>query len=160
MKTVASAAVLVLVITCAANSQEQPATTQAASASEEKLPIATPVKSARPLKTLQKAPLYSFSERDVDAYLKYLHETEPEPIKRVMHLARKNIGQPYEIYLLGEAPHEMYDPDPMYCLNKSDCVTFVEHTYAMALSSDWPGFFKTLQRLRYKDGKGDADAQP
>ena len=25
--------------------------------------------------------------------------------------------------------------------------------YAMALSRDWPSYFKTLQRLRYKDGK-------
>src|SRR5439155_2601675 len=96
---------------------------------------------------------YSFSERDVDAYLKFLHESEPDPIQRVVHLARKNIGQPYAIYLLGEFPHELYDPDPMYCLEKSDCVTFVEHTYAMALSHDWPSFFETLQKLRYKEGK-------
>ncbi len=131
--------------------QASPATPS--SASDEKLPICTPIKSARPLKLLQKAPLYSFCEKELDVYLKYLHESEPDPIKRLIHLARKNIGEPYEIYLLGEYPYEMYDPDPMYCLNKSDCVTFVEHTYAEALSSDWPGFFKTLQRLRYKTGQ-------
>src|SRR6476659_4972475 len=149
MKTIAA---VILLIPCLALAQQSP-TTQSTSASEDALPIATPVRSARPLKILQKAPLYSFSEKDVDAYLKYLHQSEPDPIKRVVHLARKNIGEPYEIYLLGEAPFETYDPDPMYCLNKSDCVTFVEHSYAMALSSDWPSFFKTLQRLRYKEGK-------
>ena len=155
MRTIATAVSVLLVIACQALAQEaSPAATQAApSATDDSLPIVTPLRKARPLKLLQKAPLYSFSETEVDRYLKYLHETEPDPIKRVMHLARKNIGQPYEIYLLGEAPYEMYDPDPMYCLEKSDCVTFVEHTYAMALSSDWGAFFKTLQRLRYKEGK-------
>ena len=116
-------------------------------------PVVHTLRPARKLKTLKAAPLYSFSERDVDAYLRSLSADEPDPIQRVLHLARKNIGQPYEIYLLGEGPYELYDPDPMYCLEKSDCVTFVEHTYAMALSRDWPTFFKTLQRLRYKDGK-------
>jgi hypothetical protein len=117
------------------------------------LPVIRQLAPARSIKKLQAAPLYGFSERDVDAYLKFLCGSEPDPIKRVVHLARKDIGQPYEIYLLGEFPYELYDPDPMYCLEKSDCVTFVEHTYAMALSHDWPSFFKTLQRLRYKDGK-------
>src|SRR3954471_12181541 len=116
-------------------------------------PVLRQIPAARSIKKLKEAPLYSFNERDVDAYLGYLHDAEPDPIKRVVHLARKNIGQPYAIYLLGEYPYELYDPDPMYCLEKSDCVTFVENTYAMALSHDWPGYFKTLQRLRYKDGK-------
>ena len=153
MKTIAAALLLVLPSVSLAQEETAPATQQTQSGQDKNLPIATPVRGARPMNILKKAPLYSFSEKDLDAYLKFLHESEPDPIKRVIHLARKNIGQPYEIYLLGEAPYEMYDPDPMYCLGKSDCVTFVEHTYAEALSSDWPGFFKTLTRLRYKDGK-------
>jgi hypothetical protein len=133
------------------------ATTQATRAGEEppeKLdPVVHPMRKARSIKRLKVAPLYSFNEKDVDAYLKFLSEEQNDPIERVMHLARKNVGQPYEIFLLGEGPYEVFDPDPMYCLAKSDCVTFVEHTYAMALSRDWPSFFRTLQRLRYKDGK-------
>ena len=122
-------------------------------APDTNLPVIRQLKAPRSLSKLKAAPLYGFSEKEVDVYLKYLSESEPDPIKRVIHLARKQIGQPYEIYLLGEWPYETYDPDPMYCLEKSDCVTFVEHTYAEALSRDWQGFFKTLQRLRYKDGK-------
>jgi hypothetical protein len=116
-------------------------------------PITHPIHKPRTLKKLKAAPLYSFNEREVDVYLKYLHESEPDPIARLIHLARKEIGQPYEIYLLGEYPYELYDPDPMYCLEKSDCVTFVENMYAMALSNDWPTYFQSLQRLRYKNGK-------
>ncbi|MBI2755022.1 MAG: DUF1460 domain-containing protein [Betaproteobacteria bacterium] len=70
-----------------------------------------------------------------------------------MHLARKNLGQPYELYLLGEMPFETYDPQPLYCLGKSDCLVFTEHIYAMALSRDWSGFMRLLQRIRYRDGR-------
>lgn len=129
------------------------ATTRPAEPAPKLDPVVNPMRAARSIKRLELAPLYSFNEKDVDAYLKFLAADEPDPIARVMHLARKNIGQPYEIFLLGEGPFEVFDPDPMYCLEKSDCVTFVEHTYAMALSRDWPTFFRTLQRLRYKDGK-------
>jgi hypothetical protein len=98
-------------------------------------------------------PLYKFSEAEVDQYLKFLSATEPDLRKRIVHLARKNIGQPYELYLLGEMPFEPYDPQPIYCLGKSDCLVFTEHTYAMALSRDWPGFMRLLQRIRYRDGQ-------
>jgi hypothetical protein len=98
-------------------------------------------------------PLYKFTEAEVDQYLKFLSATEPDLRKRIVHLARKNIGQPYELYLLGEMPFEPYDPQPIYCLGKSDCLVFAEHTYAMALSHDWPSFMRMLQRIRYRDGQ-------
>lgn len=97
-------------------------------------------------------PLYKFTEPEVDVYLRFLSDTEPDLRKRILHLARKNIGQPYELYLLGEMPFEPYDPQPIYCLGKSDCLVFAEHTYAMALSHNWPSFMKMLQRIRYRDG--------
>jgi hypothetical protein len=102
---------------------------------------------------LVEKPLYKFTEAEVDDYLQLLSATEPDLAKRIMHLARKNLAQPYEIYLLGEMPFEPYDPQPLYCLGKSDCLVFSEHTYAMALSHNWPSFMKMLQRLRYRDGK-------
>jgi hypothetical protein len=98
-------------------------------------------------------PLYKCSEAEVDKYLKFLSATEPDLRKRIVHLARKNIGQPYELYLLGEMPFEPYDPQPIYSLGKSDCLVFTEHTYAMALSQNWPGFMRMLQRIRYRDGQ-------
>ena len=59
-------------------------------------------------------PLYKFTEAEVDRYLQFLSATEPDLRKRILHLARKNIGQPYELYLLGEMPFEPYDPQPIY----------------------------------------------
>lgn len=102
---------------------------------------------------LKYKPLYRMTPQQVDRYLAYLYEKEPNLQKRIVHIGRKNLGQPYEIYLLGEFPYELYDPQPLYELRKSDCVVFSEHTYAMALSHNWREFFRTLQRIRYKDGE-------
>ncbi len=97
-------------------------------------------------------PLYQFTEAEIGPYLEQLQTAEPDLRKRIIHLARQNLGQPYELYLLGEMPFETYDPQPLYCLGKSDCLVFAEHTYAMALSRDWSGFMRLLQRIRYRDG--------
>jgi hypothetical protein len=101
---------------------------------------------------LEARPLYTFTEAEVDRYLRAVRHLEPDLPRRVVHLGRKNIGQPYEIFLLGEFPFEFHDPDPIYCLSRSDCLTFCEHTYALALSGDWWTYLRTLQRLRYRDG--------
>lgn len=108
---------------------------------------------ADPLAPLLTKPLYQFTEAEVGLYLPYAQKEFPNLRDRIVHLARKNIGQPYEIYLLGEMPFETYDPQPIYCLTKSDCLVFTEHTYAMALSRDWSGFMRMLQRIRYRDGQ-------
>jgi hypothetical protein len=102
---------------------------------------------------LKGRPLYTFSPREVDMYLRYARRAFPDLRERIRHIGEKNIGQPYRIYLLGEFPYELYDPQPLYCLDHSDCVVFSEHTYAMALGHDWPSFFRILQQIRYRDGE-------
>jgi hypothetical protein len=105
------------------------------------------------LAALVAKPLFEFNEAEVDVYLRFLSEAQPDLRQRITHLARKNLGQPYELYLLGEMPFEHYDPQPIYCLTKSDCLVFSEHTFAMALAKDWPSFMRILQRIRYRDGQ-------
>lgn len=97
-------------------------------------------------------PLYQMKPAEVGPFLAWQQQAEPRLRPRIAALARKNIGQPYELYLLGEFPYETFDPQPLYQLEKSDCVVFAEHTYAMALSGSWEEFFWTLQRIRYHDG--------
>jgi hypothetical protein len=134
------------VLTARNNNPRQLTAAQAASCKKHGLDVSI-------IESLLKKPLYKFTEQEVDTYLQFLEATEPNLRKRIVHLARKNIGQPYELYLLGEAPYESHDPQPIYCLGKSDCLVFSEHTYAMALSHDWPSFMKMLQRIRYRDGR-------
>ncbi|MFN4110866.1 MAG: N-acetylmuramoyl-L-alanine amidase-like domain-containing protein [Ignavibacteria bacterium] len=112
---------------------------------EEKIDVAE-------FKSLIEKPLYECTPEEIDEYLRFLYEYEPNLRKRVDHLAKKQIGQKYEIYLLGEYPFEIYDAQPLFSLDKSDCVVFSEHIYAMALSDSWKKFFAMLQRIRYKDG--------
>ncbi|MBC3917445.1 DUF1460 domain-containing protein [Undibacterium sp. CY18W] len=97
--------------------------------------------------------IYQMTPQEVDKYLAFLHASVPDLRQRIVTLARKNIGQPYRLNLLGEFPFELHDTLPMYSLTHSDCLVFVEHTYAMALSRSWEEFFWILQRIRYKDGQ-------
>jgi hypothetical protein len=105
------------------------------------------------LKQLKSKPLYKFTPQELDIYLGYLQTIEPDLRQRIQHLARKCLDQPYQMFLLGEFPFEIYDPDPLYSLEKSDCLVFSEHIYAMALAYDWKSFFAMLQRIRYKNGE-------
>ncbi len=89
----------------------------------------------------------------VGEFVASMRKKFPSLRQRVVEIARSLLGQPYKIYLLGEFPFELYDPDPLFCLEKSDCVTFVEHVYAMALSHDWRSFMVILQRIRYMRGE-------
>ncbi|MDX2218302.1 MAG: DUF1460 domain-containing protein [Burkholderiales bacterium] len=104
------------------------------------------------LDLLLNTPLYEMKPEQVHRYLGWLAKSEPDLRKRVAHLARQNINQPYELYLLGEFPYEVTDDQPLFDLTKSDCLVYAEHTYAMALSGSWEEFFWMLQRIRYKDG--------
>lgn len=101
---------------------------------------------------LDARPLYTLDEVELDRCIPAVRAAEPDLARRVVHLARRNLGQPYEIFLLGEFPYEYLDPDPIYCLTRSDCLTFCEHTYALALARDWWSYLRTLQRIRYRDG--------
>lgn len=98
-------------------------------------------------------PLHQFSDADLEAFLSDLQAREPDVRRRVVEVGRRTIGQPYRLGPLGEGGLEPYDPDPLYCLTASDCVTFVEQTWAMALSRDKAEFLDTLRRIRYRDGK-------
>jgi hypothetical protein len=104
------------------------------------------------IRDLEQRPGHTFTEAELGRFIAALHVTEPDPAARVVRLARQNLGQPYDIYLLGEYPFELHDPDPIYCLARSDCLTFCEHVYAAALSCDWWSYLAALQRLRYRDG--------
>lgn len=101
---------------------------------------------------VREAPLHQLKPAQIDQFLGLLQAEQPDLRQRVALIARRFIDQPYELYLLGEFPYELYDPQPLFNLESSDCVVFVEHVYAMALSRNWAEFFWMLQRIRYRDG--------
>jgi hypothetical protein len=107
---------------------------------------------ALPMDKLLSTPIFQMTPQEVDRYIAHQHQSEPELRKRIAAIGRQNIGQPYMLNLLGEYPYQLHDSLPMFSLEKSDCVVFAEHTYAMALSRSWEEFFWMLQRIRYRDG--------
>src|ERR1700744_1125859 len=59
------------------------------------------------LQTLLGTPLYKMKPAEDGRFVAYEHTVQPSLRARVADLARKNIGQPYELYLLGEFPYEV-----------------------------------------------------
>ena len=94
---------------------------------------------------VREAPLHQLKPAQIDQFLGQLQARQPDLRQRVATIARRFLNQPYELYLLGEFPYELYDPQPLFNLESSDCVVFVEHVYAMALSRNWAEFFWMLQ---------------
>ncbi|KQY83465.1 N-acetylmuramoyl-L-alanine amidase-like domain-containing protein [Pelomonas sp. Root1444] len=148
-KTLGSLAVALLLTACA----HQPPAPPQVPASAVQLDAASRVGlDAAQLGNLLNKPLYEMQPAELGRFLAWQQLDQPDLRQRIAALARKNIGQPYELFLLGEFPYETYDTQPLFNLAKSDCVVFVEHTYAMALSASWEEFFWMLQRIRYRDG--------
>ncbi|MBV8036308.1 N-acetylmuramoyl-L-alanine amidase-like domain-containing protein [Roseateles sp.] len=152
-KTFAALAVALLLSACAHQPQPQPipaprvepTAAQLANAGRVGLP-------ASELGDMLNKPLFKMQPAELGRFLAWQQLEQPDLRQRIAALARKNIGQPYELYLLGEFPYETYDAQQLFDLAKSDCVVFAEHTYAMALSASWEEFFWVLQRIRYRDG--------
>lgn len=105
-----------------------------------------------PIASLLQKRAYQMTPFEAGQYITHMHGAEPDLRKRIAAIGRQHIGQPYSLNLLGEFPYEIHDSLPMFSLTQSDCVVFVEHTYAMALSQSWEEFFWMLQRIRYRDG--------
>jgi hypothetical protein len=118
--------------------------------------LAAPAVPAAPapvsLPALLSKQVFQMTPHEAGRYIAHMQGVEPNLRKRISAVARQHIGQPYRLNLMGEFPYELNDGLPMFDLARSDCVTFAEHTYAMALSRSWAEFFWMLQRIRYKDG--------
>jgi hypothetical protein len=123
-------------------------------ASQSALPPASPpsAAAAAPIETVLEKQIFQMTPVEAGRYVAWAHQAEPDLRKRIAAIGRKNLGQPYLLNLLGEFPFEVHDDLPMFSLERSDCVVFAEHTYAMALSRSWEEFFWMLQRIRYRDG--------
>jgi hypothetical protein len=111
-----------------------------------------PAPAPAPIETVLQKQIYQMTPVEAGRYIAWAHAAEPDLRRRIAAIGRKNLGQPYLLNLLGEFPFEVHDDLPLFSLERSDCVVFAEHTYAMALSRSWEEFFWMLQRIRYRDG--------
>jgi hypothetical protein len=54
---------------------------------------------------------------------------------------------------LGEGAGSTIDPDPTIDFARTDCMTFCEHTLALAISDNYPQMYSNLQKIRYNKGE-------
>jgi hypothetical protein len=72
---------------------------------------------------------------------------------RVDKISRYFLGVPFDSTgPTGEGGFDTVDTSPIYNIHRFDCLTYVEHVLALALSSNSGEFISRLVRLRYKDG--------
>jgi hypothetical protein len=97
-------------------------------------------------------PPFEQTPAELNQTIKSAQESHPDWNARVVALARAHLGQPYALYLLGEAPFETIDAEPIWRHDKSDCVVFVEHILAYSLTDNLRDAVRILQRIRYTGG--------
>ncbi len=98
-------------------------------------------------------PLYLMRPAEIDRYIKDLRASMPDPSARLTHIMLQYIGQGHRQGIIGDFPFDL-GPDglPLFSVEESDCVSFVESTFAMALAESWRSYFVMLQRIRYRGG--------
>jgi len=69
--------------------------------------------------------------------------------ERLVQMSERFLGTPYLVSPLGEGSGK--DPDPLIRFDAVDCLTFVEETIALGLSSSWEEVERLLTRIRYAD---------
>lgn len=72
---------------------------------------------------------------------------------RLDYFSKALIGKPYKLGPTGESYLDYVDKKPLLNMDSVDCMTYVEHTLAMALAPHEDSLFSVLRRIRYKNGK-------
>ncbi len=62
------------------------------------------------------------------------------------------LGTEYSWTPTGDGRHSLYDTQPLFSFDLSNCMVLCEHSLAMAISDSWDNFFNNLQHIRYRDG--------
>jgi len=73
--------------------------------------------------------------------------------ERIQNYSELGKGTPYLIFNLGEGAGSKIDPDPTIDFARTDCMTFCEHTLALAISDNYPQMYDNLQKIRYNKGQ-------
>lgn len=73
--------------------------------------------------------------------------------ERLNYFSKLLMGRPYLLGPMGESYLDTIENKPLVYLDSLDCMTYVEHVLALAISPSEDSLFNQLQRIRYKDGQ-------
>jgi hypothetical protein len=90
---------------------------------------------------------------NIQQELRRIHQHTASLPQRVEAVSELFLGAPYKLGPLGEGPDGEFDRDPLIRFDAFDCTTFVETVMALSLERDLDSATRTLQKIRYKDGK-------
>jgi hypothetical protein len=95
---------------------------------------------------------YEMTWKELQLLMQQAQDIYPDINDRIQFLSGRGIGTPYVLFNLGEGGTAPYDPDPLVNFSQTDCMTFCEHTLALAISWTYQEMFRNLQSIRYKQG--------
>jgi hypothetical protein len=95
---------------------------------------------------------YEMTWKELRQLMQQARLAYPDINKRIQFLSERGVGTIYVIFNLGEGGDAPYDPDPPVNFSQTDCMTFCEHTLALAISETYQEMYHNLQLIRYKDG--------
>jgi len=72
--------------------------------------------------------------------------------ERINYFSNKLKGKPYFLGPMGEGLSFYPSYKPRVNFNEMDCITYMEHSLALAYSKNYDDFFGILQNIRYKNG--------
>lgn len=96
--------------------------------------------------------LHLMSPRQINQLLPFLQKTFTYH-ERLRLLSRMFLRAPYSFGPLGEGTRGRWDRDPIFRMDRVDCVTYVETVMALAASSRLKEARKKLQAIRYEQAR-------
>ena len=100
----------------------------------------------------QELPLQKMEKSQIDSMLKVNALKELNIAERIDYYSSLFLGTEYSWTPTGDGTHSMYETEPLFNFQLTNCMVLCEHALAMAISDSWDNFFNNLQQLRYKDG--------
>ncbi|MDD3807598.1 MAG: DUF1460 domain-containing protein [Candidatus Marinimicrobia bacterium] len=62
------------------------------------------------------------------------------------------LGMPYSWTATGDGEWALYENQPLFNFDSTNCMVYCEHVLALSISDSWDNFFNNLQHIRYKEG--------
>ncbi len=88
----------------------------------------------------------------IDSLLKITAKNNMTISERIDFYSEMFLGTKYSWTPTGDGIHALYEPQPLYNFQLTNCMVLCEHALAMAISDSWDNFFNNLQHIRYKNG--------
>ncbi len=98
-------------------------------------------------------PTYKMVAAEFTDLMKNGNKNLPSVNERIQNYSELGKGTPYLIFNLGEGAGSEIDPDPTIDFARTDCMTFCEHTLALAISDNYHEMYNNLQKIRYNKGE-------